>query len=118
MKRFPDKIKITVTLFLTICSISLFAQERAMKSTNQGTRLGVGKAFLTDTYLSPLEYSGLTMSLLHDRISPTSHFNEKLLLQQQFDLQLAVTKNPSESPSEYTGEVSYNVNALYPLSKN
>ncbi len=118
MKSFPDEIKITVTLFLTICSISLFAQERAMKSTNQATLLGVGKAFLTDTYLSPLKYSGLTMSLLHDRISPTRHLNEKLLLQQQFQIQLAFTKNPSASASEYAGEVSYSVNAFYPFFKN
>ena len=41
------------------------------------------------------------MSLLHDRISPTKHFNEKLLLQQQFQIQLAFTKNPSASASEY-----------------
>lgn len=118
MKSFPDEIKITITLFLTICSISLFAQERAMKSTNQATLLGVGKAFLTDTYLSPLKYSGLTMSLLHDRISPTRHLNEKLLLQQQFQIQLAFTKNPSASASEYAGEVSYSVNAFYPFFKN
>lgn len=118
MKRLPAEITITVTLFLTICSISLSAQESTTKSTNQATLLGVGKSFLTDTYLSPLEYSGLTMSLLHDRISPTKHFNEKLLLQQQFQIQLAFTKNPSASASEYAGEVSYNVNAFYPFFKN
>ena len=102
-------------MFLTVCSLSLSAQESVLKSTNQATLLGVGKAFLTDTYLSPLEYSGLTMSLLHERISPTQHFNEKLLLQQQFQLQVAFTKNPSASASEYFGEVSYNINGLYPF---
>ncbi len=118
MKNLPAEIKITVSLFLTICSISLYAQESVLKSTNQATLLGMGKAFLTDTYLSPLEYSGLTMSLLHDRISPTKHFDEKLLLQQQFQIQLAFAKNPSASASEYFGEISYNVNGLYPFFKN
>lgn len=118
MKSLPAEIKITVILFLTICSISLSAQESVLKSTNQATLLGVGKAFLTDTYLSPLEYSGLTMSLLHERISPTRHFDEKLLLQQQFQIQLAFAKNPSASASEYFGEISYNVNGLYPFFKN
>ncbi len=118
MKRLPTEIKILVILFLTICSISLSAQESVLKSTNQATLLGVGKSFLTDTYLSPLEYNGLTMSLLHDRISSTRHFNEKLLLQQQFQMQLAFTKNPSASASEYFGEVSYNVSGLYPFFQN
>lgn len=118
MKRLSAEITITVTLFFTICSISLSAQESAMKSTNRATLLGAGKVFLTDIYLSPLAYSGLAMSLLHDHISPTRHFNEKLLLQQQFQIQLAFTQNPSASASEYAGEVSYNVNALYPFCKN
>ncbi len=115
MRYFTPETKIRVLLFLLVCSISLSAQENTFKSTNQATLLGVGKAFLTDTYLSPLEYNGLTMSLLHDRISPTKHFNEKLLLQQQFQLQVAFTKNPSASASEYFGEVSYNVNGFYPF---
>ncbi|MGI6047363.1 MAG: DUF3316 domain-containing protein [Petrimonas sp.] len=118
MKSLPVEIRIITFLFLTICSNSLSAQENVMKSANQATLLGVGKAFLTDTYLSPLEYSGLTISLLHDHINPTKHFNEKLLLQQQFQIQLAFTKNPSASASEYFGEVSYNVNGLYPFFKN
>ena len=118
MKSLPVEIRIITFLFLTICSNSLSAQENVMKSANQATLLGVGKAFLTDTYLSPLEYSGLTISLLHDHINPTKHFNEKLLLQQQFQIQLAFTKNPSASASEYFGYVSYNFNGIYPFFKN
>ncbi|MDO5664275.1 MAG: DUF3316 domain-containing protein [Bacteroidia bacterium] len=118
MKSLSAEIKIIITLFLTICLIPLSAQESVPKSTNQATLLGLGRAFLTDTYLSPLEYSGLTMSLLHDRISPTKYFNEKLLLQQQFQIQLAFTKNPSASASEYFGEISYNINGLYSFFKN
>lgn len=119
-RRFQTALRVVyiALLFLLVCSTSLSAQENGLKSTNQATLLGVGNAFLTDTYLSPLEYSGLTMSLLHDRISPTRHFNEKLLLQQQFQMQVAFTKNPSASASEYFGEVSYTVNGLYPFFKN
>lgn len=118
MKSLPAEIKIFILLFLTFCPISVFAQESMLKSTNQATLLGVGKAFLTDTYLSPLEYSGLSLSLLHDRIAPTSYFNEKLLLQQQFMMQLSFTKNPTASASEYFGEISYNINGLYPFYEN
>lgn len=113
MKSFAFEIK--VLFFFTICSISLYAQEGTLKTTNQSILFGIGKSFLTDTYLSPLEYSGTTFSLLHDRIAPTRYFNKKLLLQQQFQLQVAITKNPSASASEYYGNVSYALNGFYPF---
>lgn len=118
MKSLPVQHTIISFLFLLISSISLTAQENALKSTNHATLLGVGNAFLTDTYLSPLEYSGLTISLLHDRINPTKLFNQKMLLQQQFQMQVAFTKNPSASASEYFGEISYHLNGLYPFLDN
>ncbi|MDO5523597.1 MAG: DUF3316 domain-containing protein [Bacteroidia bacterium] len=118
MRSFIARIKIRTLFFLLVCSISLSAQENTFKSTNQATLLGVGKAFLTDTYLSPLEYNGLTLSLLHDRISPTRLFNEKLILQQQFQMQVAFSKNPSASASEYFGEVTYMATGLYPFFRN
>lgn len=118
MNSFTAGTKIIIVLLLTVCSSSLHAQESVLQSTNQATLLGIGKTFLTDTYLSPLEYGGLSMSLLHDRIGPTRYFNEKLLLQQQFQMQLAFTKNPAASASEYFGELAYYVNGLYPFLRN
>ena len=117
MKSFTSRIKTFILLFVTGCFVSISAQDNVLKSTNQATLIGLGKAFLTDTYLSPLQYSGLSISLLHDRINGTKFFNKKLLLQQQFQMQVAFTKNPSASASEYFGEVSYMLNGLYPVIK-
>ena len=82
---------------------------------NQATLLGIGKAFLNDTYLSPLKYSGISISLMHDRIRGTPYFSGNLLLQQQFLIQTAITKNPTASASEYYGNLDYRLTGFYPL---
>ena len=51
------------------------------KSINQSTLFGVGGMLITDTYLSPLEYKGTSLSLLHERLNSSSFFKNKLLLQ-------------------------------------
>ena len=60
-------------------------------TVNHSTMIGFGKAFLSDSYLSPLTYDGMSVTLLHDRIKATQYFGE-LLLQQQFQIQTAITK--------------------------
>ncbi len=82
---------------------------------NQSTLVGIGKAFLNDSYLSPLRYSGMSISLMHDRIKGTPHFSGNLLLQQQFLIQTAITKNPTASASEYYGNLDYRITGFYPL---
>lgn len=111
---------ITLLLWFSFtCMVS--SQEKtdsfSLKSVNQSTLFGIGKAFLNDTYLSPLKYSGTSMSLLHERIQGTSFFNEKLLLQQQFQLQIAITENPTATASEYYGNIYYTITGFYPLLK-
>lgn len=87
-------------------------------SVNRSTLLGVGKVSLTDTYLSPLEYDGLSLSILHERFKKVHLFSEKLVLNQQFQLQIATTQNPSHTASEHFGELSYHIVGLYPFIRN
>ncbi len=82
---------------------------------NQSTLVGVGTLFLEDTYLSPLRYDGTTFTILHDRLNASRFVNARLLLQQQFKIQAAITKNPTSSASEYYGELDYRVCGLYPM---
>ena len=99
-------------------SCVLFSQENPPfqgRTVNHSTLLGIGKTFLSDSYLSPLTYSGITMSLMHDRIKGSPLIDGKLLLQQQFKIQVGITENPTSSASEYAGDVNYHLNGLYPL---
>ncbi len=99
------------------CSLhaQVYLDSVALKPLNQATLLGVGKVYLNDSYLSPLRYEGTTFSLLHDRLSGTRFLHDKMLLQQQFFMQVAVTHNPSASASEYYGNVAYRLQGFYPL---
>lgn len=117
MQKYNRKVKVLLFFLLFTAVLSVTAQEDIVKTVNQSTLVGVGKSFLNDTYLSPLQYDGMTYSLLHDRIAPTRHFGGKLLFQQKTMLQVAFTKNPTASASEYYGNVSYNANFLYPFVK-
>src|SRR5690554_50319 len=111
--------RITILACVWFCSFSmLFSQESDsafVETFNQSTLLGVGKAFLSDSYLSPLTYSGVSMTLMHDRIKGSPHLNGNMLLQQQFQIQTAITKNPTASASEYYGDINYHLNGFYPL---
>ncbi|HUI32719.1 MAG: DUF3316 domain-containing protein [Dysgonamonadaceae bacterium] len=88
------------------------------KSVNQSTLFGIGTMYLTDTYLSPLEYNGISLSLMHERLNATSLFNDKLLLQQQYFLQTSSTENPIGNTKTYYGNLDYKINGFYPLLKN
>lgn len=85
------------------------------KAVNQSTLFGVGTMILTDTYLSPLEYNGLTLSLFHERLNATSLLRGKLLLQQQFFLQGASTDNPISNAKTYYGNIDYHLNGFHPI---
>lgn len=97
----------------------LFSQQQLLLEgvtpVNHATLVGVGKAYLFDSYLSPLTYNGFSMTLLHERLKQSPYFSGKLLLQQQFHIQVGITKNPTASASEYYGDIGYYLTAFYPL---
>ena len=87
------------------------------KSVNQSTLFGIGSMSMTDTYLSPLEYNGISLSLMHERLNSSSWINGQLLFQQQYFLQAASTKNPIGNSKSYYGNIDYKINGLYPFIK-
>ncbi len=113
------KTALLFSIWIGILCVTVSQENRSLilpvDPVNQATLLGIGKAFLNDTYLSPLRYSGISISLMHDRIKGTPHFNGSLLLQQQFLIQTAITKNPTASASEYYGDLDYRLTGFYPL---
>ncbi len=114
------KLFIGAFFMLCVMNIALPQSDSTIsikKTVNQGTLLGVGSMILTDTYLSPLAYNGLSLSLFYERLSGTPYFKGKLLLQQQFFLQAASTDNPASNAITYYGNVDYHLNGFYPIFK-
>ena len=90
MKRIPFLVFIWFSL-----SCLLFSQESTQQSVipvNQSTLIGIGKAYLEDSYLSPIKYEGIAISLLHDRIKASRKYGSNILIQNQFRIQTAITK--------------------------
>ncbi len=114
MKRTTTLIILWVGFFC-----GLFAQSHLLveeiHTVNHSTMFGIGKVYLSDSYLSPLTYSGIGMTLLHDRLRRTPHLSGRMLLQQQFQIQVGITENPTASASEYYGDISYYLTGFYPL---
>lgn len=106
-------------VFMLSAVISVLGQNKLdlpiKRAVNQSTLFGIGSMNMTDTYLSPLEYDGLTLSLLHERMNASSLLNDKLIFQQQFFLQAASTTNPIGNANSYYGNISYQLNGYYPI---
>ena len=111
---------IGVALMLCATNVALGQGELNMpvkKTVNQGTLFGVGSMILTDTYLSPLQYNGVSLSLLYERLNGTSQLNGRMLVQQQFMLQTASTDNPISNSKTYYGNIDYHLHGFYPIFK-
>lgn len=118
MYRLITKSRIGALLFTVFVACSLFAQEdNALMPTNRSTVVGVGRSTLVDTYLSPLDYTGTGLSILSETFRKAGFINDKLVLQQQFAIDVAFTKNPAHTSSEYYGNISYKIKTLYPIIK-
>lgn len=87
------------------------------KAVNRSTLFGVGSMILTDTYLSPLEYNGISLSLFYERLNATSLLKGEMLLQQQIFLQTASTDNPINNAKTYYGNIDYHLHGFYPILK-
>ena len=108
-----------VFVFLFYIAFALIGQDKLAipinKSVNQSTLFGVGSMLITDTYLSPLEYSGISLSVLHERLNSSSLLNNKLVFQQQFFLQASSTNNPIGNAKTYFGNLDYQFIGFYPI---
>ncbi len=109
-------------VFLFYIAFAIIGQDKfaipIKKSVNQSTLFGLGSMLITDTYLSPLEYSGTSLSLLHERLNSSCLLHNKLLFQQQFFLQASSTNNPIGNAKSYFGNIDYNLNSFYPILKS
>ena len=101
-------------LFVIICTcvynVSVYAQKSDSlinsiaslpRPTNTATLVGFGSSNLYDTYLSPLEYKGISARVMHERMKQTSWFNNKFPRQQIIEVEVAMAENPAKNAKEY-----------------
>ncbi|MDR0681853.1 MAG: DUF3316 domain-containing protein [Dysgonamonadaceae bacterium] len=81
--------------------------------TYESSMIGIGKTSVYDTYLSPLKYKGAGLNLIHEQIKMAGLRNENILAQHLFYIELADTKNPTETAASYLGSLEYAYGLLY-----
>lgn len=113
------------TIFLLwIGTMSLVAQTSTptppdrLPTVNKATSLGMGKADVYDTYLSPLTYKGNSYHIHHERVSHWGDVSRKWTNQQIFQIRYADAKNPTGNANEHLLLGEYRLGAHKQIFKN
>lgn len=100
-------------MFILFASASLHAEEITYEPvpgrspTSSALLLGVGKARQLDTYLSPMEYTGLQLSFMSQRERMTRHANRHISFQSTFFGAYTSTDNPAGTADYIGGRLAY-----------
>lgn len=73
----------------------------------QSYTLGIGRANQYDSYLSPMEYTGPQLSLVHESQRMTRWAQEKVSFQQLTEVACSLTENPAQTANDWAGRISY-----------
>jgi hypothetical protein len=98
-----------ICLFIAIVffPLSAAAQGEAQRLVESSVEVGVGKASVYDSYLSPLRYRGCAFEMLAGRLSEKDFFGRSLIVQHQVDLSFQNTANPTATAANYSGWLQY-----------
>ncbi len=120
MKKFIKYALATCLTFLTVFPC-IYAQKDSLKSTHyvvHATTFGAGHANVFETYLSPLEYTGQSIRIMHERIRMTRLMDGHVSAQNIFQINASHTKNPAKSATSYAGLVNWSYTLHYQFLLN
>lgn len=125
--------QLLLTLFLSVCAwpheavhaqtlmASAAADSVAVGEpivTHRQWLWGIGRANLLDTYLSPLEYAGTNLTLLHQTRRPARWGRGRVLTVSTYSLQGAYVASPTDDGKEWDAELSASGGWLYSFVDN
>ncbi|MCL2649967.1 MAG: DUF3316 domain-containing protein [Candidatus Azobacteroides sp.] len=101
-------------ILLLFASSSCFSQEdKPEKLVYRSTMLGLGKANVYDSYLSPMNYSGNSYSFMDESMKMTNLSNGNIAAQQLFYIDFASTNNNAGNSAQYAGSLEYSYGLHY-----
>ena len=109
----------TLSLLLLLLSASLFAEDLALEPvperqpTARTFLLGIGKTNQLDTYLSPMEYTGLQVSFMTQSERMTHLAQHHISFQSSFLGAFTSTDNPAETASYTDARLAYDAGWHY-----
>lgn len=99
-------------IFLCSCILKTQAQEDSLQAPNyvvRSTMYGIGYTNVLDTYLSPMEYTGLELRILRESMRNTKLMNGNVSRQSLFQAHTSMTENKAGTGSEFTFLANYNL---------
>jgi hypothetical protein len=116
------KIIFNFFLLFFLFSMPLLAEQNALEPvpnrapTSRAFLLGIGCTNQFDTYLSPMEYTGLQVSFLLQSERMTKLANRHISFQSIFQGAFSSTDNPAETASYKGGRIAYDAGWHYHYS--
>lgn len=102
--------------------INVFPQYNCLGDSGRyvlrSTLVGIGKANLYDTYLSPLEYCGPELRFLHESMRMTKLFSGNVSAQRVIQANFSAADNISKSATMYSGMFKWNYALHYQFRIN
>ena len=99
-------------LLCALCLLQAKAQEDSLKANRyvmRSTLYGVGHTNILDTYLSPMEYTGMELRMLRESMRMTNLMDGKVSRQSLFQANLSITENPASTGSEIAFLANWNM---------
>lgn len=114
-------LKSVVILLTLVSSIHGFGQsddEKLDRYFNNAVMLTAGSASMYDTYLSPIDYKGFSVSIMYERMRDTYWFSGKFRKQQLLSLDFARGNNLAKNNNEYWGRLHYQIGGHYTFKQD
>lgn len=91
---------------------------RANRYVMRATMYGAGRTRILDTYLSPVEYTGIEARITRETMRMTHLWDGNVSVQNFFQANLSYTENPAENSNEFAGLVNWNYGLHYQFRIN
>lgn len=108
-------------LFLCLFFTNLQAQEDSLQANRyvmRSTLYGAGHTNILDTYLSPMEYTGLELRMLRENMRMTRFMDGNVSRQSLFQAHVAMTENKAGTGSEFSFLANWNLAYHYQFRFN
>ena len=125
--KLPKPIIPVICTVLLLCSSAMQAQLPATAEGLEQSRLvtratmyGVGFTNVFDTYLSPLEYTGIDFRVSRESMRMTRWMDGRLSLQSFFQADLGYTRNKADNNNTFSALANWNYGLHYnfPITGN
>lgn len=110
IRLFTYNARYLVVLIFALLSIFVFAQE---PEKMHSTMFGAGTNNVLDSYLSPYNYNGLDIRIMHENMRRTKQMEGHLFHQSLLDINGSFLSNKSKSAKEYTIGARFSYAWLY-----